>query len=137
MLKKKAAASFRMLPLSLLYWLSGSELRLNPKLKHTLNEAADVVAKNLAESFIRLRYVALATDARAELSLDHVERGFNVRPLVIRSQERIAVERIEVKHLFKQTANLACRILLESNERRRAYTGDCFMVLSARISFVG
>jgi hypothetical protein len=44
-----------------------SELRLDSKLKHTLDKAAQVVAEDFAKRFIGLRHFAFATDASAEL----------------------------------------------------------------------
>jgi|SRR5882724_5581301 len=73
--------------------------RLNPQLIHGLDEAADIVAEDLAEYFIRHGHVGLAADMITEFRLDHTEGAFDVRPLMIVPQEFLTVEREVVKHL--------------------------------------
>jgi hypothetical protein len=43
-----------------------------------LNQAADVVAENLAQCFVYLRRLALASQRVAKLRFNHVKSGFDV-----------------------------------------------------------
>ena len=48
-----------------------------------LNDAAKVVAQNLAECFVDLSSQCPTAQPLPKLRFDHVERGFDVRPLVV------------------------------------------------------
>ena len=45
-----------------------------------LNNTAQIVAKHLAQGFVNLRREHPASESLSKLRLDHVERGFDVRP---------------------------------------------------------
>src|ERR1041385_178995 len=80
------------------------KLRLQIQLKHALNQTTDVVAEYLAKRLVDLRRLCLTPQRIPELRLYHVERAFNIRPLVIVRHETLLIVRVEVKHLLKQVA---------------------------------
>lgn len=57
------------------------------------------MTKNLAQSFISLRDFGLASQAIAELRLDHAERRFNVAALMVLLEEPLLIERKIMKQL--------------------------------------
>jgi hypothetical protein len=67
------------------------ELRFQIQLEHALYETADVMTENFAESFVDLRRLGLASQRVSELAPDHVECGFDVRPLVIVPHEPLLI----------------------------------------------
>jgi hypothetical protein len=58
------------------------------------------VTENLTKSLIDLRGFGLASQGDFKLRLDHVKRGFDVRPLVIALHESFGVEVKQVIHLL-------------------------------------
>src|SRR5262249_12532043 len=82
------------------------EGRLDAKLAMSLDDAADVVTEELAQDLVDHRRVRLAADVVAELGLDHRERRFHVRTLVVMGKERLALELEEVEHLLPKASRL-------------------------------
>src|ERR1051325_9357395 len=80
-------------------FICAPESRLNAELENRLNETADIVTKNLAQSFVDLRALRLTAQPVTELRLDHAESCLNVREFVITLQKNLAVEFIVVIHL--------------------------------------
>ena len=60
-----------------------SKSRLYIKFINGLNEATNIMTQNLAQDFVPLRHVALASQAFAKLGLNHTERRFDIRKLVV------------------------------------------------------
>jgi hypothetical protein len=81
------------------------ESRFDPKLIDRANEAGDIMAQDLTQNFVRLRHIRLAAKSLAELSFDHREARFNVRPLVVVTHEQLAVVLKEVIHLPPRLAS--------------------------------
>jgi len=79
--------------------LGGPKGRINSELKNGLNEAADIVTKNLAQSLVSLRRFGFASECVAKLRLDHAESSFNVRAFVIVLEKAFLIERKVVIHL--------------------------------------
>ena len=73
--------------------------RLNPEFKNGLNETANIVT-HLTKSLIDLGGFGLASQGNSKLRRDHVERGFDVRPLVIALHEPLGVVVIQMVHAF-------------------------------------
>ena len=64
-----------------------------------MNEAANVVADDLAQNLIDHRHVGSAADVIAELGLYHREHGLDVAALVVVSKEIVAAVLEVVEHL--------------------------------------
>ena len=111
--------------------------RFNPELIHRLNQAADIVAEDLAEHFVRHRHIGLAADVIAKLRLDHAEGAFDVGPLVIVPQELLAVEGEVVEHLLPEPARCPAVDALERNIRRGPMLGNDIHVVDAGIALIG
>lgn len=93
---------------------------------------------HFAEDFVDLSNRRLRPDGRAELPLQHRERGFHVRPLVVVRQELLPVELVKVKHLAPGIAAvLRNAASLERDIRHRADGSGGFHVPLAQIAFVG
>jgi len=61
-----------------------AELRHSqPEFMNSADEAAEVASNHLAQHFVELTDLGLATERVSELGLDHAERGLHVRPLVV------------------------------------------------------
>lgn len=56
------------------------------------------MGQHLAESFVDLRRFGFAAEAIPKLRLDHVERRFDVRPLVISRHEVFLIVGVPVIH---------------------------------------
>ena len=69
------------------YKLSSSspKHRFNVKFVHRLNQAANVVAQELAKHFVLHGHIQLAANRVAELGFDHRKRTLDIRPLVVTS----------------------------------------------------
>jgi len=81
------------------------KLRLQPKFKHRLNKATDVVAKHLTNCFVDLRRLSPATKRIPELTLDHVERGFRVTALMVVPDEPFLIVGVAMEHLCPFAVN--------------------------------
>ena len=71
------------------------------------------MAQYLAQVLVLHRHVRLAPHAVAELGLNHVDRRFDVGPLVVVRPELVAVEVEEVIRLGEQPAGAAGVAALE------------------------
>jgi hypothetical protein len=87
--------------------------RVDAQLDLRHDKAAKVVGNDLAIDFVLHRGVALAPHAIPELRFDHAEHAFDIGTLVIPGHVLVFVRRVEVEHLFKQTADASGRINLE------------------------
>jgi hypothetical protein len=74
------------------------ERRGDPQLMDRLDHDAQVVAKHLAECFVDLPNGALAPELPAELGLDHVVGGLDIRALVVVGEELIPLVGVEAPH---------------------------------------
>ena len=104
-----------------------------------LNQAADIVTKNLTKSLIDLRGFGLAAQVIPELRLNHAERGFDVRTLVIVLHKLLCVVAVEMKHPFPNRAAELLRtrrVALKGNVRRSRFREHHLEILSRRIGFV-
>lgn len=86
--------SFRFIP----------ERRLDAKFINGLNEAAQIMAQDFAQNFVNLRRAPLASEAFAELRLDHAERRLDVAALVVVLLKDRLVELVQVIHTLPQFA---------------------------------
>ena len=59
---------------------------------HRLDEAANIVAENLAEDFVGHRHIRLAPHMITKLRLDHAEGAFDLGLFVVVPQELLAVK---------------------------------------------
>lgn len=109
---------------------------LDTKLECGLNNAADVMAKHFAECFINLCCPTLASKIASKLRFDHAERAFDVRPLVIRSQELITIHAVVVIHLFEHSPACTVSVHLESNKRCAAQLCYSIVIIHAGITFI-
>ena len=82
----------------------GPKSRINTKFKNGLNEAADIVTKNLTKRLVNLRRFSLTAQPVTELRLDHAEGGFDIASFVIALQEKLLVELIVGVHFPPQRA---------------------------------
>lgn len=73
------------------------KLRVDSKLEESRDQAAEVMTKDLRENLVDLRGRRLGANARTKLGLDHMERGFHVRPLMVVLKELFAVIGEEVE----------------------------------------
>ena len=71
------------------------EHRLNAEFKHFMDKHDQVMTQNLAESFVDHRGIGFAAERVAKLSLQHAERGFYVRTLVVVLQ-KLFLAKVEV-----------------------------------------
>src|ERR1700733_1294778 len=128
------------------------KLRVDSKLEDRANDAAQVVAEHLAQNLVDLRGRRLSANARAELGLNHVERRFYIRPLMVVLEEFFAVVGEKVEHALPEGATIgrvtALPVLglvrpvgsaagLKRNERKRARRVDSVEVVVADIGAVG
>ncbi len=107
--------------------------RLDSQLVERANEAAEIMAQDLAKNLVHLSDRRLRPDARAELGLNHGEGRLDIRPLVVVRQELVAAIHEQMKGLRPQIARTfwvkavrhpARRVFLEGNERLRASVDD-------------
>ena len=97
------------------------ENRLDAKLDLAHDEAADVVAEELAEDFVLHRRVGLAHHAIAELRLDHAEHGLGIAPLMVVLGEVLLIELVVQEHLLPEPPGFALdAVALERDVRRPA-----------------
>jgi hypothetical protein len=82
----------------------GIKIRADAEFIHGVNQAADVVAKHLAQHFVFHSCVRSAADMVAEFCFDHAHRGFDIRPLVVVRHEQLPVALEEVEHFLKHAA---------------------------------
>lgn len=117
--------------------LLSPESRFYPKFVNGLNEAADIMTKNLTKQFIRLRLISLAAERAAELALDHTKDCLNITALVIVSLEPFFVVSVEV---IKTSPHGIFRVslarLFEVNVRHRRVTLHKSEVRTARVCLV-
>lgn len=92
------------------------QLRIDAEFVHGGNQAADVVAENLAQHFILHGHVSLAANRVAKLRFHHAEGRFDVRPLVVVLTELFAAQTEVVERLGKQPADSASRSNAERDE---------------------
>ena len=78
------------------------ERSVNPKFKERADEAAEVVTQDLRENLVDLRRRRLGANAGSKLGLDHMEGGFDIRPLVIVREELLAMVGEELVHSSPQ-----------------------------------
>ncbi len=126
---------------------------LNAKLENGLNDATDIVTKNLTKSLIHLRGLSLTSQTISELRLNHAECRFNIAPLVVLSEKPFLIVGIVVKHAFPQNAFLlppvsfvlclsfrqsvlGCAIHLEGNVRHSVMVDDGLKIRRGQISLV-
>lgn len=76
---------------------------VDSKFKRSRHKAAKVVAEDLRENLIHLRGRRLGANSRAELGLNHMERGFHVRPLMVVLKELFAIIGEEVESASPQS----------------------------------
>ena len=76
------------------------KLRLHLQFIHALNDAADVMTENLAESFVDLGGLRLTSERVAKFRFDHCERRFDIAAFVIVLHEPFLIVAIEVIHAF-------------------------------------
>ena len=57
------------------------------------------MGQNLTQSLVDLRCLGFAAQRNSEFRLDHMERRFDVRPLVVRLQELVTTPEKVVVHL--------------------------------------
>lgn len=76
------------------------QLRLQLQFVDRRNQAADVVANQLAQHLVLHRNIRLGSRPVAELRLDHRECRFDVRPLVIAAKELLLVQLEVEEELF-------------------------------------
>src|ERR1035438_339943 len=74
------------------------ESRLNLQFVNRMNESAEVMANHFAQNLVDLSGRGLRSDRSAELSFEHRESSFDVRPLVVVRRELLPVKLVEVKH---------------------------------------
>lgn len=94
------------------------------------------MAQHLAQRLVNLRRVAFASQVSVKLRLDHVEHGFDIRPLVIGLQKLITLEAIEVIHLLKHSADFASGIRLERDVWNCASFCDGFVVVERTVALI-
>ena len=109
------------------------------------------MTKNFGKDLVDLSGVRLSANAGSELGLDHVERRFNVRPLMVVREELLAIVDEKLVHLTPQlptplgdpaVAPLApipaagVVVALEGYQRKRASAGDGVEVGVADVAFV-
>src|SRR5579859_3157214 len=96
------------------------EYRLDAEFALALNQAADVVAQELAQDFIFHGGVRLAPNVVPELCLDHAERRFDVAPLVIVLEEFFPMEAVVVEHPVPDAIAVGAAVHLERDVGCRA-----------------
>src|SRR5437867_11970390 len=96
-----------------------------------MNDHREIVTQDLRERLVHLGGVRLAAERGTELPLDHAERGFRIRPLVVVGHEFVAAVKEEAEHLAPcASPNVGAvpattsRVALESNEGLPAEVGD-------------
>ncbi len=94
------------------------ESRLDAKLVDSMNEYAEVMRENLAQSFVRRSDLSLGANATTELRLNHVKRGFDVAAPMIEAQKRTAFRIVRPRSL-KDRAACGCRLRSRQSLRQR------------------
>jgi hypothetical protein len=101
-----------------------------------LNQAAQVLAEQLAQYFVDHSGIAPAHDRIAEFPLDGRKRGFDVRPLMIMSKEFILPELEKAEHFLEHTANAARRVDFGQDIWRTAKVENLIHIVTAQVSLV-
>jgi len=96
----------------------------------------EIMAENLTERFVGHGNIGLASEAVAELALNHAESGFDVGPLMVMRQKLVALKLEVMKHLGPRTAAIPAMVLSERNIRRGSEGSDRIGVCTRSIPFI-
>lgn len=113
------------------------------------DQAAEIMAEDLAQNLVDLRGRRLSANAGAKLGLNHVERRLHIRPLVVVLKELFAMISEEVVHTLPPSAALwgnaprlspirsaGVVVRLERDKRKRTRVDDSIEVGVGDISAV-
>src|SRR5271157_2894799 len=99
------------------------------------------MTQNLTKNFVNLSDGGFRTNRSAELSFNHTEGCFDIRPLVIMFQESIPIEAVEVPHTAPQTVKLfttltSFGITFEWNIWSAIYSLNGMETITARVCLI-
>jgi hypothetical protein len=101
------------------------------------------MTQNLAKDFVDLSDRGLSPDSTPELALNHIERGLNIRPLVVVLQKGFTVEAVEMVHATPQPVKLMVAVLLsrcvglEGDIGYATHRLNCVEIALDGVGFVG
>jgi hypothetical protein len=102
-----------------------------------VNDHNEVMGQQFRQRFVHKCRVGLAPQRIAKLPLDHAERAFDIRPLVVVAKVLFAVQTEQMEHLLEQTADAARGVVFEGRIQRATDFRHGIEVLKTSVCLVG